>query len=90
MQKDDPKLTALLQKAEPLSSLAITVNTESSKERLDEASKKLQDGSGSAIKDWADSFASPIQKFPGFQSLVDAIPSPKFSESTCSRLAIKN
>ncbi|KAJ3700039.1 hypothetical protein LUZ61_003744 [Rhynchospora tenuis] len=199
LQKDDPKLPALLQQAELLSSLAIKVNTESSKESLDEAWKQLQEymnqmekvsknremsdvnfllddlkdliedlrnskeqhlqmglqlleksadasgsmslgdaqfdasfgtilaettedftssddliefpsknpmttneavrpagasmqlsekiknedgSSSSARKDLADSnFASPIQKFPAFQSLADAIPSPKFSES---------
>ncbi|KAF3322944.1 myb-like protein Q [Carex littledalei] len=191
LQKDESKLTALLQQAELLSSLAIRVNTESTKESLDEAWKQLQDymnqmekvavkkeksdansildnlkdlienlrngkepnlqmglqlqeqstkasnskslldtqihasgimvdtlfddlisipyeedpistneevgpgasirlsekmerenGSSSAKKDLADSnFASPNQKFPAFQSLADAIPSPKFSES---------
>lgn len=44
-----------------------------------------ENGSSSAKKDLVDSnFASPVQKFPAFQSLADAIPSPKFSESVRS------
>lgn len=44
-----------------------------------------ENGSSSAKKDLADSnFVSPNQKFPAFQSLADAIPSPKFSESVRS------
>lgn len=39
LQKDDLKLAALLQQEELLSSLAVKVNTESSKESLDEAWK---------------------------------------------------
>lgn len=44
-----------------------------------------KEGSSSARKDLTDSnFASPIQKFPAFQSVANAIPSPKFSESVRS------
>jgi hypothetical protein len=47
--------------------------------------KESKDGSSSTGKDLGDSnFASPIQKFPPFQSAADAIPSPKFSESVRS------
>ncbi|XP_008797126.1 transcription factor MYB124-like [Phoenix dactylifera] len=43
LRKDDPKLTALLQQAEMLSSLAQKVNAENTKESLDDAWKEIQD-----------------------------------------------
>ncbi|KAG1334495.1 Transcription factor MYB124 [Cocos nucifera] len=43
LRKDDPKLTALLQQAELLSSLAQKVNADDSKESLDDAWKEIQD-----------------------------------------------
>ncbi|XP_010917008.1 transcription factor MYB124 isoform X2 [Elaeis guineensis] len=42
-RKDDPKVTALLQQAELLSSLAHKVNAENTKESLDDAWKGIQD-----------------------------------------------
>nr|XP_010926224.1 transcription factor MYB124 isoform X2 [Elaeis guineensis] len=43
LKKDDPKLTALLQQAELLSSLAQKVNAENTKESLEDAWKEIQD-----------------------------------------------
>ncbi|EHA8590932.1 transcription factor MYB124 [Cocos nucifera] len=43
LKKDDPKLTALLQQAELLSSLAQKVNAENTKESLENAWKEIQD-----------------------------------------------
>ncbi|XP_038985934.1 transcription factor MYB124-like isoform X1 [Phoenix dactylifera] len=43
IKKDDPKLTALLQQAELLSSLAQKVNAENTKESLEDAWKEIQD-----------------------------------------------
>ncbi|XP_021887851.1 transcription factor MYB124 isoform X1 [Carica papaya] len=43
IKKDDPKITALMQQAELLSSLALKVNTENSEQSVDNAWKVLQD-----------------------------------------------
>ncbi|PKA52793.1 Myb-related protein 3R-1 [Apostasia shenzhenica] len=43
LRKDDPKLTALLQQEEMLSSLAVRVNSENTKESLENAWKELED-----------------------------------------------
>lgn len=43
LRKDDPKLTALLQQAELLSSLALKVNSESTSQSLENAWKELKD-----------------------------------------------
>ncbi|XP_044481089.1 transcription factor MYB124-like isoform X2 [Mangifera indica] len=43
LRKDDPKITALMQQAELLSSLALKVNTEDTEQSLEDAWKVLQD-----------------------------------------------
>ncbi|KAG0467004.1 hypothetical protein HPP92_018584 [Vanilla planifolia] len=43
LRRDDPKLTALLQQAELLSSLAVKVNAEATNQSLEDAWKELQD-----------------------------------------------
>ncbi|WCJ27606.1 myb domain protein 88 [Euphorbia peplus] len=43
LRKDDPKITALMQQAELLSSLALKVNTENTEQSLENAWKVLQD-----------------------------------------------
>ncbi|KAF8378420.1 hypothetical protein HHK36_029759 [Tetracentron sinense] len=43
LKKDDPKITALIQQAELLSSLALKVNTENTNRTLENAWKELQD-----------------------------------------------
>ncbi|XP_031271015.1 transcription factor MYB124-like isoform X1 [Pistacia vera] len=43
LKKDDPKITALMQQAELLSSLALKVNTENTEQSLENAWKVLQD-----------------------------------------------
>ncbi|ONK75466.1 uncharacterized protein A4U43_C03F17130 [Asparagus officinalis] len=43
LRKDDPKLTALLQQAELLTSLALKVNSENTSQNLESAWKELQD-----------------------------------------------
>lgn len=42
LKKDDPKITALMQQAELLSSLALKVNTENSEQSLDNAWKVIR------------------------------------------------
>ncbi|WOL02706.1 transcription factor MYB80-like [Canna indica] len=68
LKRDDPKLTALLQQAELLTSLSKKVNSENTNQSLDEAWKELQDY---LIQTEDSGFLG--RKFSGMDSMLDEL-----------------
>ncbi|KAG8663206.1 hypothetical protein MANES_01G188000v8 [Manihot esculenta] len=76
LRKDDPKITALMQQAELLSSLALKVNTENTEKSLENAWKVLQDFLNQKDNDTLRyRFADIDSQFEDFKDLIEDLKS---------------
>lgn len=83
LRRDDPRITALMQQAELLSSLAVKVNTEKSNQSLESAWKELQDFLKRSSESELLSYQISETDFP-FEELMNLVEESRDMESVPS------